>query len=585
MRARVSVFLSLAPATVALLVGCQDPDDPAAPRLPTDPTAAVGSAGLNAPSNVTALAPSKTEIDLGWQDNTPNETGFEVQRSTTGESGPFTALATVGANVGTYRDEGLAPLTRYCYRIRAVRVRPTSTTSSAFSTPACATTRTDPSVTVVPDSAFVIVGEASSFRAEVRDDRGALIDAPVTWATSDAAVATVSATGRATGVARGRATITATSQGKSDSAQLAVLAPVRVTTSTTGIDLDPDGYYLSVDGSSYGQLGLNATISVGLGPGDHLVGLGNLAPNCSVGGEYPRRVNISPDADTHVSFEILCVAAYQLAYVGWVPCYPPGPCNSDGSRSSRVLIVPYPDGDRRVNGGVEPAWSPDGRMIAFTDSSGEVAVLNPATGSITALTQHPAHDGAPDWSPDGGRIAFASNRDGLAELYLMNADGSSPVRVTNGVGFAGSPAWSPDGRRIAFNCVVESGNDDICAVNVDGSGFARLTSDPPSDYGPAWSPDGRKIAFATERYAPLMSEIAILNLDGMAVSRLAAGVNGSEPAWSPDGNRIAFTTWVEGCGMWDCPHIVVIRADGTGLMTGLVEFASDAAWRPRSPGQ
>jgi hypothetical protein len=99
-----------------------------------------------APSNANAVLSQTgieiiwTQIDITWQDNSKNETRFEVQRSTTGPSGTFTVLAGPGANVGAYRDQGLfEPRAQYCYRVRAVRAGPGSTTYSTFSNTTCAT--------------------------------------------------------------------------------------------------------------------------------------------------------------------------------------------------------------------------------------------------------------------------------------------------------------------------------------------------------------------------------------------------------------------------------------------------------------
>jgi len=129
---------------VALLLGCQDSDGPTAPHLATVPGAAVGGSGLTAPSNASAFASSATRIDIGWQDRSFNETGFELHRSTTGVSGTFTLLTTVGANVPTYSDQGLTPSTQFCYQVRAVRAKGSTVTYSAFSNTACATTPAPP---------------------------------------------------------------------------------------------------------------------------------------------------------------------------------------------------------------------------------------------------------------------------------------------------------------------------------------------------------------------------------------------------------------------------------------------------------
>jgi TolB protein len=80
-------------------------------------------------------------------------------------------------------------------------------------------------------------------------------------------------------------------------------------------------------------------------------------------------------------------------------------------------------------------------------------------GDLKRLTDHPKIDMWPAWSPDGKRIAFVSNRDGNYELYLMNADGSEPRNLTNHPATDSSPCWSPDGKRIAFVSTRHGGSD------------------------------------------------------------------------------------------------------------------------------
>ncbi len=113
-------------------IGCED-DPPLAPDAPL-------AAGLAASSNLSASAVSPSQVDLAWQDNSPNETGFEVHRSTTGPAGAFALLAKTGANVISYGDGGLTPTTQYCYKVRAFRKSGRNTSYSAFSNTACATT-------------------------------------------------------------------------------------------------------------------------------------------------------------------------------------------------------------------------------------------------------------------------------------------------------------------------------------------------------------------------------------------------------------------------------------------------------------
>ena len=137
-----------------------------------------------------------------------------------------------------------------------------------------------------------------------------------------------------------------------------------------------------------------------------------------------------------------------------------------------------------------PKWSPDGSRVAFV--AGDILVVSLADGAIANLTNH-LGGSSPAWSRDGGKIAFTSTRDGLTELYVMNADGSSVRRLTDHIGFNGRPAWSPDSSRIAFGCELEIGNQDICTINADGSGLVRLTTDPARDYGAVFSSGGTRV--------------------------------------------------------------------------------------------
>ena len=154
--------------------------------------------------------------------------------------------------------------------------------------------------------------------------------------------------------------------------------------------------------------------------------------------------------------------------------------------------------------------------IAFVsnryDGMAEVFVMNADGSGQIPLTDNPAHDMAPAWSPDGERIAFVSG-------------------VTNNPATDESPAWSPDGTRIAFT----SGRDDnaeIYVMNADGSEQARVTNNPALDRSPAWSPDGTRIAFVSDRDGNL--EIYAMNADGSGQTNLTHNSGHDiSPAWRP----------------------------------------------------
>ena len=83
------------------------------------------------------------------------------------------------------------------------------------------------------------------------------------------------------------------------------------------------------------------------------------------------------------------------------------------------------------------------------------------------------------------KIAFTTDRDGNEEIYVMDADGSNPTRLTNNSADDGQPAWSPDGSQIAFGS-FRDGNPEIYVMDADGSNQTNLTNNPASDRTPAW---------------------------------------------------------------------------------------------------
>jgi TolB protein len=112
-----------------------------------------------------------------------------------------------------------------------------------------------------------------------------------------------------------------------------------------------------------------------------------------------------------------------------------------------------------ISGGVNtyPAWSPDGKQLAFRrilgELNSEVFLANSDGSDARNLTNHPAFDGWPSWSPDGNQIAFASNRNSSYQIFVMKPDGTDVLLVANTEGRATAPVWSRDGATIYFsNC-------------------------------------------------------------------------------------------------------------------------------------
>jgi TolB protein len=160
--------------------------------------------------------------------------------------------------------------------------------------------------------------------------------------------------------------------------------------------------------------------------------------------------------------------------------------STDGSGARKLPYIP-----------LIAVWSPDGRQIAFVNNvstglpgpgaarskdDSEIYVMNADGSGTRRLTHNVGYDGEPAWSPDGRKIAFQSRRRvgssggmGIGEIYVMNADGSGKRNLTRNPAQDGSPSWSPDGRRIAFVSDRDGRRLEAHVMNADGSGQRSLT--------------------------------------------------------------------------------------------------------------
>ena len=215
------------------------------------------------------------------------------------------------------------------------------------------------------------------------------------------------------------------------------------------------------------------------------------------------------------------------------------------------------------------------------------------------------HLWSPRFSPDGRRIAFVHDTGGRGQIFVMNADGSDALNVSNNDFCERSPVWSPDGKRIAF-VSDRSGDWDIFTMNADGSGQLHLAGNAGLDRAPVWSPDGTRLAW--ESHVSGMPNIWVCDANGQNSRPLIApdrplvvqeGKVGQDkvftfvetdqafpdntfylvdPVWSPDGSRIAAV----GLGEYSGSTVVVLDADGSRMLHIIRWIAgpADLTWSP-----
>ena len=232
--------------------------------------------------------------------------------------------------------------------------------------------------------------------------------------------------------------------------------------------------------------------------------------------------------------------------------------------------------------GSEPAFSPDGRLIAFDQTGGPAGeprwgiwvMSNTGTNphQVTRQSQSVAgNDTDPFWSPDGQQIGFVRDRD----ILVMDADGSGTPRNLTSTFFnaAQDPEWSPDGDLVVF-----SDGGDIFVVAADGSSAPQLVQTPiANDRYPSWSPDGNFIAYATN------TEIRRVNPDGSNNIALASGLREAwDVAWSPDGSRIAFINDFGNPQVQE--ELYVMNANGSGVGRVGVDTSVNLDWGVAAAG-
>jgi TolB protein len=217
----------------------------------------------------------------------------------------------------------------------------------------------------------------------------------------------------------------------------------------------------------------------------------------------------------------------QLAYVSF-----------EGSKSS-IFVQTLRSGNRfqvsskpGINGA--PSFSPDGRKLVITlggvDGNLDIYVLDITSRQTTRLTTHRAIDTEGTWSPDGRTIYFTSDRSGGPQVYRISASGGTPERVTFEGSYNARPRLSPDGTRLAM-VHNDRGNFRIAVMNIARKDLLVLSTGQ-QDESPSFAPNSDSLIYATRQGGDGVLET--VSADGLIRQKMASGKGDvREPVWSP----------------------------------------------------
>jgi serine/threonine-protein kinase len=238
-----------------------------------------------------------------------------------------------------------------------------------------------------------------------------------------------------------------------------------------------------------------------------------------------------------------------------------------------------------------PTMQGGGGKIAFISNRGEDRIfqiyLMDADGSnVTQLTFDQEHKSTPIWSPDGSQLLYAADGgDGPygtrlhQDIWVINADGSNPVNLTQNRKDDTDPIWHPDGTRIIFTSWRFSDDPQLFIMNSDGSDVQPISDGYASEYNPTFSPDGDILAFSSTIYYTLSWRTGYqYNLPELIDDQFRIG-RSIQPAWSPDGEFIAYVR-AKTTGQRD---IYLVEAESRGEIITRLTFSSyslDPAWSP-----
>ncbi|WP_395141127.1 hypothetical protein [Armatimonas sp.] len=183
-----------------------------------------------------------------------------------------------------------------------------------------------------------------------------------------------------------------------------------------------------------------------------------------------------------------------------------------------------------------PAWAPDDNSLVFVshrDNNNELYVIEAGGGTPRRLTQHLGNDTQPTWSPRGGWIVFVSDRGGQPALWRIPAKGGDAIALEGcPVGLPSDPTFSPDGRFIVASFEDAPGKRHLWKIDLNMKEEPRrLTSEPGDYHHPAFRPDGGKLAMSVRTQSGNFA-LALLDFSANGLQQLTSGtLSDHRPVW------------------------------------------------------